>query len=59
MSVALYPNEESKMLRAEPIPEVVAIKKAEQVPSETPTLLPLVEDAKTELRKTINRFRAK
>lgn len=39
--------------------EVVAIKKDEQFPLEPLTLLPKPEDAKAELRKTIDRFRAK
>ena len=59
MSIAPYSNEESKMVRTEPIAEVVAIKKHEQIPLEPLTLLPPAEDAKAELRKTINRFRAK
>ena len=47
------------MMKTESIAEVVAIKKAEQIPLEPLTLLPQVKDSKAELRKTINRFQAK
>ncbi len=47
------------MVKTEPIAEVVAIKKAEQVPLEPLTLLPQLGDPKAGLRNIINRFRAK
>jgi hypothetical protein len=47
------------MMKTESIAEVVAVKKAEQIPLEPLTLLPRVQDPKAELRKTINRFQAK
>lgn len=47
------------MIKTEPVTEVVAAKKDEQFPLEPLTLLPKPEDAKAELRKTINRLRTK